>query len=131
MPLTPDDKLGRDALTVPESRSVDAVQVPRTTREQLLCQLFAEVLDVPTVGPNDDFFELGGHSMIATRLVARIRALGAELELRALFDTPTPAELVTCLQMHDQPNQLDVISPLKNQAATLRCSAYTHENLER
>ncbi|MEV7427434.1 amino acid adenylation domain-containing protein [Streptomyces sp. NPDC091212] len=97
LPLTPHGKLDTDRL--PEALPVATSGAEaRTPREERMCELFAACLGLPRVGRDDSFFALGGHSLLATRLVSLIRAaFGAEVPIRALFETPTPAALAALL----------------------------------
>ncbi len=95
LPLTPNGKLDRQALPAPGRAAAD----PRETAwgapvEELLAGIWAELLGVERVGPEDHFFAAGGHSLMAARLVARVRSLlGVELPLTAVFESPTLAGL--------------------------------------
>jgi SAM-dependent methyltransferase/acyl carrier protein len=93
LPLLPNGKLNRAA--IPARRAVrhdDAGFVaPRTTVEQAVAMVWAEVLDTDRVGIQDDFFtELGGHSLLATQLISRIReAFCVDVPLKLVFQAPT------------------------------------------
>ncbi|HVR07369.1 MAG TPA: amino acid adenylation domain-containing protein [Thermoanaerobaculia bacterium] len=102
LPLTAHGKLDRQALPLPagDAPAADAdAGAPRTLLEELLAGIWAEVLEVPRVGIDEDFFALGGHSLRATQVVSRVRrALGMELPLRELFAAPTVAALASRLE---------------------------------
>jgi len=94
LPLTPNGKVDRRALPSPSWGAAGVTVAARTPDEEIACALFAEVLEIDRVGATSSFFDLGGHSLLATRLLSRARAaLGAEISLRALFESPTPTGL--------------------------------------
>jgi acyl-coenzyme A synthetase/AMP-(fatty) acid ligase len=97
LPLTPTGKVDRRALPQPYA-DTSALQTPgvapRTPLEQVLVDIWQNVLARQGIGVYDDFFDLGGHSLLATRVLARIREqCHVDLPLRLLFEQPTVAGL--------------------------------------
>jgi acyl transferase domain-containing protein len=67
---------------------------PRNETEQTIATIWQELLGIEAIGVHDNFFELGGQSLLATQVVARVRAaLQTDLPLRRFFEGPTVAEL--------------------------------------
>jgi len=98
LPFTPNGKLDRRALPSPQWTQ-EAYREPRSPQEQILCQIFAEVLGLERIGIDDNFFQSGGHSLVVMRMVGRVRAtLGIELDIRSIFEHPTVAGLVEHIQ---------------------------------
>jgi amino acid adenylation domain-containing protein len=102
LPLTPSGKVNRKALLTLERPTTNATEdlvLPRTPLEELICETFADVLEVERVGARDHFFHAGGHSLLATRVVSRLRAaLGREVALRDLFEAPTAESLAARIE---------------------------------
>lgn len=74
-------------------------QGPRTEAEELVAEVWAEVLGVDGVGVYDDFFALGGNSLLAIRVAARIRAaVNLEIPVNAVFTDPTVEKLADTVE---------------------------------
>ncbi|MCO8275194.1 amino acid adenylation domain-containing protein [Actinoplanes sp. TRM 88003] len=93
LPVSVNGKLDRAALPAPDFAAASTGTAARNPREQLLSELFAQVLGVPSVGVDDDFFRLGGDSIVSIQLAGRARAAGLSLTLRQIFQLRTPAAL--------------------------------------
>ncbi len=105
MPLTPNGKVDRQALPVPDldlNWYTDFVP-PATPTQAMLAQLWAEILNIHQVGIHDNFFELGGHSLLATQVIIQLRSLfGVELPLRSLFELPMIAQFSELIEANQE-----------------------------
>ncbi|MFN6153013.1 MAG: amino acid adenylation domain-containing protein [Dolichospermum sp.] len=115
LPLTPNRKVDRRALPAPDlsSNRTDKYVAPRTPTEEMLAQIWAQVLKVEQVGIHDNFFEIGGHSLLATQLVSRIRShFQVELPLRSLFAAATVAQLADLIGQSQRQNLEITVPPI-------------------
>jgi len=123
VPLTAHGKVNFEALPKPDpaAHSQRPNARPANATEELLCRLWAEVLNQDQVGIHEDFFERGGHSLLATQLVSRIRdTLKVELPFRTLFERPTAAEIAAVLRRDpDTAHRLDRIARVLLQVMAL------------
>ena len=71
---------------------------PRTAAEDLLCDLWSQVLGKVPIGIHDNFFDLGGDSVLAAQILSRIReATGLDVSMIGFFEEPTVAGIASRL----------------------------------
>ena len=97
LPQTANGKIDRHALPLPgrERPALATVYTPpRTTVEEEVARIWAETLDLDTVGVDDDFAELGGTSLLAGRIASRVRErFRVEISVPVLLETPRVADM--------------------------------------
>lgn len=107
IPLLPNGKVDRTALA--EIASAGAAQkirtLPRNEQERALASIWAEVLEVPEPGVDENFFQLGGDSILAIQITARANRLGMKLMPADLFTHETIEGLAAAAQSRMQQTQ--------------------------
>ncbi len=112
-PLTPNGKVDRKALPALDQSRASLQQefvAPRSEVEELLADIWAEILDRERIGVYDDFFELGGNSLLAIQLLSRIRdVFDVQIPIHKLFTTKN-IEDVTIIIEEQLIEELDQLS---------------------
>jgi amino acid adenylation domain-containing protein len=110
-PLTPNGKIDRKALPIPDHSRPELegeYVAPRNEIEEKIAAICVDLLNIDRVGIYDSFFDLGGHSLLATQFISRLEEMfEVEVPLRNIFDKPTVADLAEFIsrnegQMRDQ-----------------------------
>ncbi|WP_437681742.1 amino acid adenylation domain-containing protein [Sorangium sp. So ce131] len=116
IPLTLNKKVDLAALRAEAQGAVEAPrEAGRSPVEDIVVSVMADLLGASHVGLDQDFFaELGGHSLAAIQLMSRLSsALGAGLELRTIFDHPTPRRLARAAEERLRDGGLDELPPIE------------------
>ncbi len=121
LPLTPNGKVDRNALLIADHNRlaiVGNIQTPRTTMEEALASIWAEVLGVDKVGIHDNFFDLGGHSLVAVRVVNLIkRKLGRTVRVANIYQAPTVERMASILDDREVAALGSTLVPLQTKGA--------------
>lgn len=105
IPLTPNGKVNKKQLPVPELSILDAYQAPTNETEEKLVQLWSDILKIPAdkISIASNFFQLGGHSLRALMLVNKIReAFDRRIPLNLFFNIPTVRDTARFLATFDE-----------------------------
>ncbi len=98
LPISGSGKLDRRALPEPEFEARE-FRAPETPIEEIVADVFTDLLGVARVGRDDDFFDLGGNSLVATRAVARLgEALETSVPVRTLFEASSVRALAARIE---------------------------------
>ncbi|WP_432010893.1 non-ribosomal peptide synthase/polyketide synthase [Streptomyces cucumeris] len=92
LPLTENGKTDRAALPAPTPATAPAARfvAPGTPTEEVLAEIWAEVLGAARVGAEDDFFALGGDSVRSLLIASRAKeTFGVELTPRDILTART------------------------------------------
>jgi thioesterase domain-containing protein len=119
LPLNANGKIDRKALPAPDlTRGEVGYVAPRTPVEQILADIWANVLGIEKVGIHDNFFELGGHSLLAIQLIDKVNnRLYQHLSTSSIFTAQTISEMSALIS---NPNNKSSLSILLRQGATTK-----------
>jgi len=111
IPLSSGGKIDRDALRAHASdlRSESTGEAPRSETETLLADIWAETLDLPQVGRDDDFFMLGGDSLKGAIVAAQVHsAFAVEIDLGEIAGHSALSALAKLIESRRTKNVSDV-----------------------
>jgi amino acid adenylation domain-containing protein/non-ribosomal peptide synthase protein (TIGR01720 family) len=107
LPRNPNGKIDRRALPLYEKAPIINIAAPRTPTEELLVNIWKTVLNIDSVGVDDNFFALGGHSLLVTRVVSEVKSVfGVEVSLRQVFENPTISDLAAIITSSHQTSEI-------------------------
>ncbi len=115
-PLTPNAKIDRKALPKPQFKRLaekTGKSVVLTKNEELITDIWADILGLEDLSPSDDFFQLGGHSLLAVKVMVAIeKRTGKRLTITSLFDNPTIEKLAKQLSGDGADKKWNALVPI-------------------
>ncbi|HVH14033.1 MAG TPA: amino acid adenylation domain-containing protein, partial [Longimicrobium sp.] len=122
LPLTGSGKTDRKALPAPdlgaEAAAASEFVAPRNVVEDMLAEIWSEVLRREPIGVTQNFFALGGHSLLATQVLVRIGdTFEVELPIRTFFGDPTIAGLAAAIEAAGSPVLASMMDELEGLSA--------------
>ena len=108
LPLNANGKVDRKALPVPDLASSSQYEPPQGEVEELLAEIWSEMLGFEMVGRHDNFFELGGHSLLALKVLEQMRHRGLTAQVRTLFQHPELTSFALALMQAPEPAEVNL-----------------------
>lgn len=101
LPLTANGKIDRNALKkikVRDKQLLTPTISPRNKQEQIISQIWQEILQRENIDVNDNFFDLGGHSLLLAQVQEKLEnSFQVNLTITDLFKYPSISSLANYL----------------------------------
>ncbi len=118
LPQTPNGKVNRQALP-----KIDEIEghpdnnyvAPRNSVEQILAQVWSEVLEVRQIGIDDDFFTLGGDSLAILEVLSGVVQNNWKLNAQDFYEYPTIRKISSVILKGTHDNNHVSIEELNNE----------------
>jgi thioesterase domain-containing protein/aryl carrier-like protein len=120
LPLTPSGKLDKAALPAPDHTHAGTAAArtgPMPLLAEMMCEEFAKVLGLESIGPDDDFFRMGGHSLLVVQLVTRLQARGVSVSVRDVITIPTVAGLMSQMSLSSVQGAFSPLLPMRTKGS--------------
>ncbi len=103
-PLTPNGKVDRKTLPKPDNLDTNELdKLPGNTKEEIIANIWKDILKLQQVGVNQNFFEIGGHSLLATQVISRLNeSFNIQLPIKYIFDYPTVSSLAKKIEKYKE-----------------------------
>lgn len=113
LPILPNGKVDYQALPKQVQIQLEETFVaPQSELEQMITNIWQEVLQVQKVGIHHNFFDLGGHSLLMVQIHTKLRAtLNRDISMVELFESPTISTLAKHLSQKQEEQSVFELNP--------------------
>lgn len=114
LPALPRNERGKvDRVALPPASATAVGEPPATHREEIMADLWLEVLGLDAIGRDDDFMELGGDSLNVEEMLTTVRdRMGIPVVSADLLEAPTLREFTARVELGSAslPSHPDVVT---------------------
>ncbi|HEY9767122.1 MAG TPA: amino acid adenylation domain-containing protein [Coleofasciculaceae cyanobacterium] len=102
LPLTSNGKLDRQALKTIKRKGKQPFIPTSNQQEQIIAEIWQELLQRENIGVNDNFFDVGGHSLLLAQVQAKLeQSLEINIAITDLFKYPSISSLANYLSQKE------------------------------
>ncbi|CAN5599062.1 hypothetical protein BH11BAC2_BH11BAC2_06210 [soil metagenome] len=129
LPRTPSGKIDRKSLPPPDTSRPDLgipYAAPENKTQELLAEVWSQLINIESIGIHDNFFDLGGNSLLALQSIAKLKQeANIDLSVVKMYQHPTISALAKVLDGKEEKSSLSV---MMQERAAQRNKGNTEDN---